>query len=748
LHNKQKWTPRIGETPASGAESREERTRRVQASISSLISQQAASDLFASRNSLLRRGLLRLLAIKDSDIRILTLEQNRDAIDAGLHAGGAFSATIPLVALFYGGGLRIDIEDPTRAGQDMFTLSKGHAVAAMASIYADLGYIDARTLKNSRSHSSILNGHPGPVLPGVQIATGPMGQGIGVAQGFAIAGRSEPRFDSYCMVGDGELQEGSVWEAVMYAGQHHLDNLCVMVDRNNGQLDIHTKTIYPMPDFATVFRSYGWEAMDVDATQYDGVVAALEHFRLGARNGKPLAIVCHATKGYGAFSDFFNKHKVTTPDALIVQEMELQQDRRRRRIAEMAAFLAELGEDAEQRDVHRQLLDAAQRMHLVIGSGSEGIAVKSIPGPVLTRRVGPRDKRIRYNPALLPKIDTAKPYSAAAIVTGAMKEFAKDSRVISIDADLGTTSGLEAGVAAVDQQRALNVGVAEANMMLIGEAFAALGNNVWVSTFCPFFNWQVLRRIAVGQQERLEAIAAPEGWLSEGHGLDLTFLATAANFETRTNGATHMGNDDATTFDAVGHLQIIDISCPQQMLSIMRWIMEGNRGLVYLRVMRTDSVVLYPADYEFSFGKGWWLRRGEKDRAVLVSAGRGVHEALAAAALLAREGIETGVVDMPSVDEDLLMELAASGKQIVFAEQNNGFLRQNFFKVLYKHRKKATAGVLDRVHFISTLDRDGKPQFIHSATYEQLTEAFGLTPRAIAARVRECLAGLQPSRNS
>ena len=118
--------------------------------------------------------------------------------------------------------------------------------------------------------------------------------------------------------------------------------------------------------------------------------------------------------------------------------------------------------------------------------------------------------------------------------------------MVSIDSDLATTSGLEAGVAAVDQRRALNVGVAEANMMRIGEAFAALGYQTWISTFCPFFDWKVMRRIAVGHQERLEAMAAADGWLSDGHGLDLTMLATAANFETRTNGATHMGNDDCT----------------------------------------------------------------------------------------------------------------------------------------------------------------------------------------------------------
>src|ERR1700691_6186316 len=134
----------------------------------------------------MRQGILKLLAIKDSDVRLLTLEQCRDAVDKGLHSGGAFSATIPLVALFYGGFLNIDVADPTRIGQDMFVLSKGHAVAAMASIYVELGYFDRSVLKGSRSYHGILNGHPGPVLPGVQIATGPMGQGMAVAQGFAL----------------------------------------------------------------------------------------------------------------------------------------------------------------------------------------------------------------------------------------------------------------------------------------------------------------------------------------------------------------------------------------------------------------------------------------------------------------------------------------------------------------------------------------------------------------------------------
>ena len=694
--------------------------------------------LYLHRDHVVRAGLLKLLAIKDSDIRILTLEQSRDAVDNGLHSGGAFSATIPLVALFYGGFLNLDIENPTRRGQDIFTLSKGHAVAAMASIYAELGYFDKQLLRHSRSHESLLNGHPGPVLPGVHIATGPMGQGIGVAGGFAIAGRTNPRFDSYVMVGDGELQEGSCWESVMYAGQSHLDNFCVLVDRNNGQLDIHNRTLFPMPDLNEVFRAYGWEAHNVDATQYDGVFAALEMFRFGPRNGKPTAIICNTTKGYGAFSDFMNKHKVTTSESLVVQELALQQERRTERVAEFVQHLEMIDDSKEGQAAGTLLRSAAASMHLEMQDIGKGL-VPSLMGPVLTKRAPIRDKAICYDNAALPKLDAKKQYSAAEIITLAMKVFARDSRVVSIDSDLASTSGLEAGIAAVDQRRALNVGVAEANMMLIGEGFAALGFNTWTSTFCPFFNWQVLRRIAVGQQERIETIAAADGWLSEGHGLDLTFLATAANFETRTNGATHMGNDDITTFDAVGQLRIIDVSCPQQMLSIMKWIMAGNQGLLYVRVMRTGSPVLYGPEYTFEFGKGQILRQEENDAVVLVSTGRGVHEALAAARLCAEGGVGVTVVDMPSIDEELLLALYNSGKLIIFAEQNNGFVWQNFLKLLYRNRLK-TKSSLERVLTINTLTAAGKPQFIHSATYEELVEVYRLTPAHIARTIHDAVA--------
>src|SRR6187402_1103926 len=135
------------------------------------------------KKSLINKGIVHLLQIKDSDIRLTNLYQCRYAVDNSIHIGGASSATIPMVSLFYGGIIDLNIEQPTALDQDMFVLSKGHAVATLASIYADLGYFDRSVLKNSRSVTSILNGHPGPLLPGVHVPTGPMGQGMGVAQG-------------------------------------------------------------------------------------------------------------------------------------------------------------------------------------------------------------------------------------------------------------------------------------------------------------------------------------------------------------------------------------------------------------------------------------------------------------------------------------------------------------------------------------------------------------------------------------
>lgn len=646
----------------------------------------------------MNEGFLSLLRIKDSDIRILCLEQGRDAIDRGIHIGGAFSAVVPLVALYYGGIMRYSVEEPTKIGQDMFVLSKGHAVAALASVYADLGYFDRSILKNSRSRESILNGHPGPLLPGIHIATGPEGHGLGVAQGFALAGKEDPRFDVFCLTGDGELQAGMIWEAVMFAGGKKLDNLCLLVDLNGGQLDNPRAMAFPMNGVEGWFESFGWNVASVDSSDYGAVLQALREFKGNPRNGKPTAIICRTRKGFGGFSSFCVSHKGDISAELAAQEIGFQERRRQLRI-----------------ERYREISGSDLRMD---EAGSR------------VRKAEPRDKNIPYDPARLPVLDTSRTYMANWVVTECMKEFGRSGKIATVDADLASTSGLEGGLSWADSTKAFNVGVAESNMMNVGEALAVLGYNTWVSTFCPFFDWRVMRRIAIGYQERREVIESG-GWLSDGHNLDLTFLATAPNFETRTNGSTHMGNDDALVFSEIAHLKIVDIACPNQLIGFMKWVMEGNKGLVYARIMRAASAVIHGRDFVFSYGTGYRIRGGVDDEAVIVSSGRGVHEALSAAALLEKEGIRVGVIDMPSFDPRLMTALWKDGKLIIVAEQNNGFLYKMAREYLFGEEGTG------RVVPINALDTEGERQFIHSATYDQLLDQFGLSPAGIAQKIRE-----------
>lgn len=688
----------------------------------------ATGNLYAEWESYTEReALIAMLRIKDADMRVLVMEQARDAIDKAVHAGGAYSTMIPLVSLYYGGILEYRLDDPTSTEQDAFVLSKGHAVAAMAAVFADLGYFGREVLKNSRSYQSILNGHPGPILPGVAVSTGPMGQGLSVAQGLALAGRNHFNYDTYCITGDGELQEGNIWEGVMFSGSEKVDNLCVIVDYNHGQLDDPRRLHLAPIDIGKQFEAFGWRAVTVDGTQYGPVLDALRWFKYGPRDGRPTVIISSTKKGFGGLSSFLVGHKVTVPNQVVDQEISLQLGERERHVLELQGHLMKLRQTP---DSWERIVEHGRKINLEMGPDKAPSCAPLSP-EVRIARAPKREKRIRYNADELPRLDGAKNHSCSQVITEAMKVFARDSRVVSIDADLAGTSGLFGGTSWVDSRRALNVGVAEANMMCIGEAYAALGFNTWVSTFCPFFNWNVLRRIAISHQERIEA-SHSDGWLSEGHGLDLTFLATGPNFETRTNGATHMGNDDALVFGEIAHLKIIDVSCPNQLLGIMKWIMEGNRGLVYVRIMRSASAILYPEPPAFEFGKGYTLREEADAQAVIVSSGRQVHESLQAADLLAQRGIAVSVIDMPSFDDRILFDALDHGKLVVLAEQNNGILYAGLQKAAFRAKRPIDP---NRILALNALDRNGEPQYIHSGEYDELVTQFELSPEQIAERL-------------
>lgn len=677
----------------------------------------------------LKTSKMKLLRIKESQIRIATLKQAYNAVDKGIHIGGCYSSAIPLVCLYYGGFMDIDVENPTAPGQDKFVLSKGHAVALMASIYCDLGYFDNQVLSGSRSVESVLNGHPGPLLTGVDVSTGPLGQGISVAAGFALIGKREHSHDVYCLVGDGELQEGILWEPVMYAAYKKLDNFCVLIDRNMGQLDDVKNNVIDIGDIKGKFEAFGWNAMDVDGTQAESVYNALESFKKDERNGRPTAIICNTYKGFGGFSSLMSRHKINLSHEIYLKESGFQKREYESRINDFRKWFNRISDH----EMKRRIEEEALRMNIKIEWADNVVEIKHLEKKAVLKQAQERDKRILYDEKKLPAIDKNKEYQASAIIAKAMEVFAEDNRVVSIDSDLSSTSGLLEGVSLNDRERALNVGVAEANMMGMGEAFAVCGCNVWVSTFCPFFDWKVLRRIAVGYQERMEAIEK-NTWLSRGHSLDITFLATAANLDSATNGATHIGNDDIMVFSEVAHLKIIDVSCPRQLLSIMKWIMEGNKGLVYLRIMRTPSGVLYNDDYMFEYGKGYYVVQSEDIDIVIISSGRGVHEAVRASDILRETGIGISVVDMPSIDAAMLRELYGKYNTLVFAEQNNGYIYKNFIKIMFDTGLIVDTG---KIRHINLLDENGERRFIHSGTLHELLDSYGLSGEKIAEKIKK-----------
>ena len=183
------------------------------------------------------------------------------------HPGGSLSATDLLVGLYFGDMIQVDPKDPEWQERDRFILSKGHVAPVLYSVLARRGFFPVEELWTLRRLGSILQGHPHKgSTPGLDCSSGSLGQGLSVSNGLAI-GFKKQGMDSrvYCLLGDGELQEGQVWEAVMTAAQHKLDNVCAIVDYNRVQLDGDLEDIKELGDLAAKWHDFGWNVIELNA---------------------------------------------------------------------------------------------------------------------------------------------------------------------------------------------------------------------------------------------------------------------------------------------------------------------------------------------------------------------------------------------------------------------------------------------------------------------------------------------------
>ena len=233
---------------------------------------------------------------KANNIRVGTVEAVYSASSG--HPGGSLSIA-DILAYLYFKEMNIDPSDPEKADRDRFVLSKGHASPALYATLAERGYFDKSLLKTFRKYGSILQGHPDMKhIPGVDMSTGSLGQGVSAAGGMALAGKvSGKDYRVYTIVGDGESEEGQVWEAAMFAAHYKLDNLCLFVDFNGLQIDGPVADVIGPAPFEEKYRAFGWNVISIDGNDLDQIDAACTAAK--QCKGKPTAIIARTVKGKG-----------------------------------------------------------------------------------------------------------------------------------------------------------------------------------------------------------------------------------------------------------------------------------------------------------------------------------------------------------------------------------------------------------------------------------------------------------------
>jgi transketolase len=262
--------------------------------------------------------------IKTRDIAALTEHARQVRIDivhmlhesGSGHPGGSLSATDLLVGLFFA-KMNLDPQQPLWPQRDRFVLSKGHGAPAYYAVLAHLGFFPRQELMTLRKFDSCLQGHPDcRCTPGIEVCTGSLGQGLSLANGMALANRLDGNpARVYVMLGDGELQEGQIWEAAMTAAHYKLDNLTALVDNNKLQIDGFVSEVMNIEPVAAKWLAFGWHAIEIDGHDMTAILRALDEAE--QVKGRPTVIVAHTIKGKGV-SIFENKaeyHGVTPTTA-------------------------------------------------------------------------------------------------------------------------------------------------------------------------------------------------------------------------------------------------------------------------------------------------------------------------------------------------------------------------------------------------------------------------------------------------
>jgi transketolase len=528
----------------------------------------------------------------DTDIELLKGIANQlriHSITATTAAGSGHPTSCcsaaDLVATLFFSQMRYDAKNPHFYNNDRFILSKGHAAPLLYAAWAENGFVPVSELATLRQFTSELEGHPTPRLAFVDVATGSLGQGLGVGVGMARAARLDNLdYNTYVLLGDGEIAEGAVWEAASLAGVYKLNNLIAIVDANRLGQSEATAFGHDVGVYAKRFEAFGWRVETIDGHDIEEIVEVLNGVGL---DDKPLAIIAKTYKGAGVS---FLQDKDGWHGKPLNKE-------------EAAKAIAELQP-----------------------SSKSGIGV-----PIPTPNVLPAPANAvpaNYPPinyTLGDKIATREAYGTALARIGEA-----DLRIIAVDGDTKNSTFADKFFKKFPE-RSTECFIAEQNMVGVATGFGARGKVPFASTFATFFTRAYDQiRVAGISQSNIKLVGSHVG-VSIGE-----------------DGPSQMALEDLAMMRAVVGSTVLypsDAVATEKLLEQMAL----GKGVYFLRTSRPKTPVIYGNDEKFPIGGAKVLRQNPGDKVTIVAAGVTLFEALKAADTLKAEGINVTVIDAYSI---------------------------------------------------------------------------------------------------
>lgn len=508
------------------------------------------------------------------------------------HPTSSLSAVELMAGLMFGGIFRFDFDHPDSPINDRLIFSKGHASPLFYALYAAAGKISEEELMTLRKFGSRLEGHPMPAFPYTEAATGSLGQGLSIGAGMALAAKRFDRTDArvYVLLGDSEMAEGSVWEAIGWAAHEGINNCMGIIDVNRLGQSGQTMLGHDVEGYAKRVQAFGWETMVIDGHDLDTVVDAYR--RAEGVKGKPQMIIAKTVKGKGV--SFLEDKEGWHGKALSREELQ--------------RALAELGE-----------VDTQLRGYVAMPQVSN----KELRIENHETAIRNSTFEIRYQKGDM--VATRKAYGNALAKLAAI-----DPRVVALDAEVKNSTYAETVLAHAPAQF-IESYIAEQNMVGVAAGLSKRGMIPFCSTFAAFFT-RAYDQIRMGAYSRSKVI----------------YCGSHAGVSIGEDGPSQMGLEDIAQFRAVQGSAVL---YPSDAVSAEKLVIEAlkHKGTVYLRTTRGATPVIYDAFEEFPIGGLKVMRSSAHDSCTVVAAGITLHEALKAHKELTQEGIFIRVIDLYSI---------------------------------------------------------------------------------------------------